>query len=120
MLSRLMAAGAAVLFSAGIAQAGTFTAGAWSPNCTDPGEAPSFSSKSPEAYNASAKLVTAFQEKEKAYADCVSTDAKADQEAVVTGANGAIGKIQKTMDALNEQSKDAVDKLKKKAGAAQH
>ena len=116
MLSRMIAAGALALMTAGVAQAGTLTSGAWTPNCADPGEAPAFSARSPEAYNASAKLVTAFQQKEKDYADCVSADAKADQTAVVNGANAAIGKIQKTMDALNEQSKDAVEKLKKKQG----
>lgn len=118
MLSRLFAAGAVAMLSFGVAQAGSISNGTWTPSsaCADPGEAPTISSKSPEAYNSSAKQAQTYQDKAKAYADCVQKEAKADQEAVVTGANSSIGKINTALNGLNQQSQEAVDKLKKKGG----
>ena len=118
MTIRIFAAAAIVALAAGATtattSAGTLQNGAWTPSgCTDPGDVPHFSSRSPEAYNKSAKTAQEWQGKARDYADCVNKDAKADQQAVVAGANGAIGKINQELAAMNDESKAAVDKLKK-------
>jgi hypothetical protein len=117
MLTRMLAAAALVALSAG-AQAGTLQNGTWTPNCADPGAAPTFSSKSPQAYNDSAKAAQAYQQKAKDYADCLNTEAKADQSAVVDGANTRVKTISDAISAMSAQSAAAVDKLKKKSGTA--
>ncbi len=117
MLTRILAAGAFAALTATAAAAGSLQNGVWTPNCpAAPGEAPTFSSKSPEAYNKSAKAAQEWQAAVKAYADCVGTEAKADQNAVVTGANGMVGKLSDQINALNAASAAAVDALKKKGG----
>ena len=117
MLIRTFAAVALATFAAGTALAGTIQNGTWTPSgCSDPGEVPHFASKSPEAYNKSAKAAADWQGKAKVYADCINGEAKADQQAVITGANGAIGKINDALNAMNDESKAAVEKLKKSTG----
>jgi hypothetical protein len=123
MLIRTFAAAALATLATASAQAGTIQNGAWTPSstCVDPGEVPHFSSKSPDAYNKSAKIAADWQGKAKTYADCVSADAKADQQAVITGANGAIAKINDGLNAMKDESQAAVEKLKKaNAGGGQH
>jgi len=114
MLSRLFTIATLTMLCATGAQAGTLQNGAWAPNCPAPGEAPSFSSKTPEAYNASAKKAQEWQEAAKTYVDCLNSDAKADQNAVVTGANDRVKAISDQINALSAGSAEAVEKLKKK------
>ena len=122
MTIRIFAAAVVVALAAGATMAtspaGTLQSGNWTPSgCTDPGEVPHFNARSPEAYNKSAKVAQDWQGKARDYADCVNKDAKADQQAVVSGANAAIGKINNELAAMNDESKAAVDKLKKATGA---
>lgn len=114
MLTRILAAAAFATLSVAAAQAGTLQNGTWVPNCKAPGDAPAFSAKSPEAYNSSAKAAQAWQADAKAYADCMNAEAKADQNAIITVANDNVKKLSDQITTLNQQSQDAIDKLKKK------
>ncbi len=115
MLTRFLAAGALALMTTAAAQAGTLQNGTWTPNCPAmPGDAPAFSSKSPEAYNKSAKAAQEWQASAKAYADCLNGEAKADQNAIVSGANANVKKLSDEISALSAASAAAVDALKKK------
>jgi hypothetical protein len=114
MLTRILAAAAFATLSVAAAQAGTLQNGTWVPNCKSPGDAPAFSSKSPEAYNSSAKAAQAWQADAKAFADCMNAEAKADQNAIITVANDSVKKLSDQITTLNQQSQDAIDKLKKK------
>jgi hypothetical protein len=120
MLIRTFAAVALATFAAATAQAGTIQNGTWTPSgCTDPGDVPHLNSKNADAFNKSAKVAQEWQGKAKVYADCLNGEAKADQQAIITGANGAIGKINDEIKAMGEEQAAAVEKLKK-AGASQH
>jgi hypothetical protein len=116
MLIRIIAAGALAMLSLGAAQAGTLKDGVWTPNCTPPGDAPEISSKSPKAYNDSAKLIQAWQQNAQTYANCMNTEAKADQGAVVTSANNAVSKLNDQINAMKAANDAAVEKLKKQGG----
>ena len=119
MLIRTFAAAALATLAAGTALAGTIQNGTWTPSgCTDPGEVAHFSSKSPEAYNKSAKAAADWQGKAKVYADCVNGEAKADQQSIITGANGSIGKINDEIKAMGDEQTAAVEKLKKAGGSS--
>src|SRR5579859_6243163 len=120
MLTRILAAAAFATLSAAAAQAGTLQNGVWTPSgCgADPGPAPVMDGSNQKTYTKSAKDFQAWQDKAKVYAECMSQEAKADQNVVVDTTN-------KTMTAVNEGSKKFVDDanaameaLKKKAGAA--
>jgi hypothetical protein len=115
MLKVLFAAAAMTAVSVAAAQAGTLKDGVWTSACPMPGDAPAFSSKSPEAYNASMKTVQAWQDAAKAYADCLNKEAKEDQGVIVTTANGNVSKLSEQITALNQSSADAVAALKKKS-----
>jgi hypothetical protein len=104
--------------SFGAAQAGTLTNGVWTPNCNPPGDVPAISSKSPTAFNESQKTLKVWQDAAQQYADCVKTDTKADQEAVVSGGNGAIGKLNDQINAMKQAQDDAIAALKKKGAKA--
>jgi hypothetical protein len=117
MLNRMLAGVTLATFATIAAQAGTLQNGTWTASCPSPGDAPQFSSKSPEAYNTSAKAAQDWQQKAKDYADCMNKEAKSDQQAVVEGANSAITKINDSLNGLQKQSQEAVDKLKKKKGS---
>lgn len=121
MLIRTLAAVTLAVFAAGMAQAGTIQNGTWtaSAGCPDPGEVPHLNAKSPEAFNKSAKLAQDWQGKAKVYADCVNSEAKVDQQAIITGANGSIGKINDEIKAMGDEQTAAVEKLKK-SGASSH
>jgi gas vesicle protein len=115
MMFRILAAAALATLTVGAAHAGTITNGVWAPSgCKVPGEPPAISGKSPEAYNASAKTAQAWQASAKEFADCVNAEAKTDQNAIVSAANDNIGKLSKQIDALNQESNEAVEKLKSK------
>ncbi len=116
MFTRIILAGAITALSLGAAQAGTLQDGVWTPNCTSPGDAPEISSKNPAAYNTSAKAIQAWQQTAQTYANCVNTEAKTDQGAVVTGANGAVGKLNDQINAMKAANDAAVEKLKKQTG----
>jgi hypothetical protein len=115
MLKLLFATAALTALSFAGAQAGTLKDGVWTSTCTMPGDAPAFSSKSPQAYNESMKAAQEWQGSAKAYADCLNNDAKTDQGLIVTTANGNVTKLSAQITDLNAASADAVDKLKKKA-----
>ena len=119
MLIRSLAVAAAVMGLSAGAYAGTLQNGTWTPSCSAPGDAPAINSKNPDAYNKTAKEAQAWQQNAQNYANCINTEAKADQSAVVNGANGAIGKLNEQMTALKQSNDDAIAKLKK-GGASQH
>ncbi len=117
MLTRMLIAGAIAAFSIGAAQAGTLTNGVYTPNCpTAPGDAPPFSTKSPDAFNKSAKEVQAWQQSVTAYNDCMKTEVKADQEAIVGTYNTNIKRLSDQISGVNAAQQEAVEALKKKGG----
>jgi hypothetical protein len=115
MFTRLLAVAAFATLSAA-AQAGTIQNGTWASSaaCKDPGDAPAISDKSPEAYNKTAKLLQAYQVNAQAYATCVQSEAKADQGAIVDGANGAISKVNDQLKGAIAANDAAIAKLKAK------
>ena len=72
------------------------------------------SDKSPEAYNKSGKALQTWQAGAQAYASCVQAEAKTDQNAVVSGANDAITKVNDVMKGLSAANDAAIAKLKAK------
>lgn len=113
MLTRILAAAAFATLSVAVAQAGTLQNGTWTPtNCKDPGEAPPISDKSPDAYNKSAKPVQAWQTAAQAYNECMKTETKADQDAIINAANSSLQKLSDRAKALNDASEAAIAKLK--------
>jgi hypothetical protein len=115
MFPRIFAAAALVALAASAAEAGTLQNGTWTPSCASaPGDAPQISSKSPDAYNKSAKAVQDWEAKAKAYADCMTSEAKADQNAIVNSVNDVVKKINDQSVALQQESTDAIQKLKAK------
>ena len=113
MLIRIFAATAIVALSS-VAQAGTLQNGVWTPNCPNvPGDAPEFSTKSPEAFNKSQKLVQTWQSTVIAYNDCMKGEVSADQGIIVGTANANIKKLSDELGGLSAAQATAVDKLKK-------
>ena len=116
---KLMLAGAALVAFATAAQAGTLQNGAWTPKeCAAPGEAPTFNGKTPEAYNKSSKEVTAWQDKARAYAECVTTDGNADVKLIMDTANGQVSKINDTIKGQVAEATALVEELNKKSKRA--
>jgi hypothetical protein len=113
MLTRILAAAAFATLSIA-AQAGTLQGTTWTPSsaCANPGDAPTISDKSPEAYNKSGKVLQAWQATAQTYANCVQTEAKADQNSVVAGANETITKLSDQMKAVSSANDAAIAKLK--------
>ncbi|HEX4508042.1 MAG TPA: hypothetical protein VH722_20110 [Alphaproteobacteria bacterium] len=116
MLTRILAAAAFATLSAAAAQAGTIQGDQWMPSsaCKDAGDPPTISDKSPDAYNKSGKALQAWQATAQAYATCVQGEAKADQTAVVNGANAAVNKLNAEIKAVGEANDAAIAKLKAK------
>jgi hypothetical protein len=114
MLARIFAAAAFATLSVAAAQAGTIQGDAWTPSaaCKDPGAPPAISDKSPDAYNKSAKPLQAWQASAQAYATCLQGEAKADQQAIVTGANGAVNKLNDEIKGVQAANEAAIAKLK--------
>jgi len=114
MLSRILAAAAFATLSAAAAQAGTLQGDQWTPSsaCKDPGTPPTISDKSPDAYNKSVKNVPEWQAAYNAYGQCLNSEAKADQNAIVSSANAIAKKLNDEGNALKEQSDAAIAKLK--------
>ena len=114
MLTRILAAAAFATLSAAAAQAGTLQGDKWTPSsaCKDPGAPPAISDKSADAYNKSVKAVPEWQASLQAYGQCVNAEAKADQNAVVSGANDAVKKLNDEANTLKESSDAAIAKLK--------
>ncbi len=111
-----IAALATVSFSA--AQAGTLgTDGTWTTKCVMPADPPVLSTKSGEAYNASAKAVPAWQQTAVDYQTCLQADSRADQEAVVKSANADIGALNDKITALKASQDAAIAKLKASGGS---
>lgn len=122
MLIRTFATLALTTLAAAAASAGTIQNGTWAPSaaCVNPGDAPHVSSKSPEAFNKSQKAIQEWQGNAKAYADCINSEGKADQQAIIAGANGAIGKVSDQVKGLNDEQTAAIEKLKKAQATQQH
>jgi hypothetical protein len=116
MFARLFAAAAFATLSVAAAQAGTLQGDTWTPStaCKDPGPPPAISDKSPDAYNKSAKPLQAWQAAAQAYATCLQGEAKADQTAVVTGANNAVNKLNDEIKGVQAANDAAIAKLKGK------
>ena len=116
MFTRILALSALAALSLGTAHAGSLQNGTYTPNCTDPGNAPAFSSKSPDAYNKSAKEVQAWADSVKAYQTCLQNETKADQGVMIEYANAKIKTLSDQMNGVNTQSQEAMAKLKKQTG----
>jgi len=116
MLNRILAVAAFATFSVAAAQAGTIQGGTWTASsaCKDPGEPPAISDKSADAYNKSVKGVPDWQTAANAYGQCVNGEAKADQSAIVAGANAVVNKINDEGGTLKAASDAAIAKLKGK------
>jgi hypothetical protein len=115
MLTRILAAAAFATLTAAAAQAGTLQNGTWTPNgCKEPGEAPMPSDKSAEAYNKSAKAMQAWQNAAQAYNECMKTEIKADQDAIINTANASLSRLNDQAKALNAANEAAIAKLKGK------
>ena len=99
------------------AQAGSLENGVWTPKCTAPPPAPDISSESAAAYNETGKAMLAWQTTAKAYVDCLSSEAKADQGTIVNTANASVNALSAEINALNQKSADAAAALNKKKGA---
>jgi hypothetical protein len=113
MLSRLIAAAAFATLAVGTAQAGTITNGVWTPNCPDnPGPAPTMDGHSSASYTKSTKDYQAWQDKAAPYQTCINNEAKADQSAVIDGANKIMGVLVDSSKAFKEAADAAVEKLK--------
>jgi hypothetical protein len=112
MLTRMIAA-AALATLATAAQAGTLQNGTYTVNCTDPGDPPTFSSKSADSFNASVKVVQTWQAKAQEYQNCLNSEIKADQQIMIDAANANVKKLSDKVAALNAAQQAAVDKLKK-------
>lgn len=104
MLTRIIAAAAFATLAFGTAQAGTITNGVWAPSgCgANPGAPPELDAHSAASYSKSTKDFQPWQDKAKAYEQCASDEAKADQTAVIDGFN-------KTVQTINDASKNYVD-----------
>jgi hypothetical protein len=97
------------------AQAGTLQNGTWTPSCPAvAGDAPEISSKSADAYNKSAKAFQTWQANYKAYVECVSGEAKADQSVIVTTINDDVKKFNDQSTAGIASNNAAIEALKKK------
>jgi len=116
MQIRILAVAAFATLSAAAAQAGTLQSGAWTPStaCTSPGDPPEISDKSPDAYNKTGKAVQAWQVTAQNFANCVQTEAKADQNSVVNDANAMVTKLSDELKALSAANDAAIAKLKAK------
>ena len=114
MLTRILAAAAFATMTAAAAHAGTIQNGTWTPSsaCKDAGDPPVISDKSPDAYNKSTKELPTWQANAQAFATCVQGEAKTDQNAVVTGANAVVGKLNDQLNSLKATSDAAIAKLK--------
>ena len=111
---RTLAVAAAFAGLSFAAQAGTLQNGVWTPNCPSvPGDPPEFSTKSPDAFNKSQKLVQDWQSKVIAYNDCLKGETKADQDVIVGTANADIKKLSEQISGLSADQQAAVEKLKK-------
>jgi hypothetical protein len=116
MQIHILAVAAFATLSAVAAQAGTLQSGAWTPStaCTAPGDPPAISDKSPDAYNKTGKAVQAWQVGAQNFANCVQSEAKADQGAVVNDANAIVTKLSDELKALAASNDAAIAKLKAK------
>ncbi len=114
MLTRFMAAAAFATLAFGTAQAGTITGNVWTPSgCgANPGAPPEMDGKNQTTYTKSAKEFQAWQDKAKTYEQCLSDEAKADQAAVIDGANKGIQTINDGSKAFVDQANAAMEKLK--------
>ena len=117
MLIRILAVAAFATFSVA-AQAGTITNGVWAPSScgTDPGPAPVMDGSTQKSYTSSAKTFQAWQDKAKAYVECMQTEAKADQSAVVDTSNKAITAVNEGSQKFVADANAAMEVLKKKSG----
>jgi hypothetical protein len=114
MLTRIMAAAAFATLAFGTAQAGSITGGVWAPSgCgANPGTPPAMDGHNQASYTKSAKDFQAWQDKAKTYEQCTSEEAKADQSAVIDGANKTIQTINDGSKAFVDQANAAMEKLK--------
>jgi hypothetical protein len=113
MLTRIFAAAAFATLTVGAAQAGTISSGVWTPSCpNNPGAAPVMDGHNQASYTKSAKDYQAWADKAQAYQQCVSNEAKADQNAVVEGANKTLTQLNDGAKAFKEAADAAMEKLK--------
>jgi hypothetical protein len=114
MLTRIIAAAAFATLAFGTAQAGTITGGVWAPSgCgANPGAPPEMDGHNQASYTKSAKDFQTWQDKAKAFEQCLSEEAKTDQSAVIDGANKGIQTINDGSKAFVDQANAAMEKLK--------
>jgi hypothetical protein len=113
MFNRMLAVAALATVSFGVAQAGTLQNGTWTTKCPAPPEPPVISSKSPEAYNASQKLLQPWADAAKEFQTCLNDDLKSDQQVMIDSATASMNAINAKMTALKTDQEAAVAKLKK-------
>ena len=106
MKTRFALCATLVLLSPAAAHAGSLENGVWTPKCTAPPPAPEISSESATAYNETGKAMLAWQTTAKAYVDCLSNEAKADQSAIVSAANASVNALSAQINALNQTETD--------------
>lgn len=112
MLSRLIAAAAFATLAVGTAQAGTIANGVWTPNCpNNPGPAPTMDGHNQASYTKSAKEYQAWQDKAQPFQTCLNAEAKADQSAVVDGANKTMSVLVDSSKAFSDAAAAAMAKL---------
>jgi hypothetical protein len=118
MLTRILAVAAFATLSAAAAQAGTIQNGTGTPTTcgTNPGDAPVMDGSSQKSYTKSAKDFQAWQDKAKVFADCVSSEAKSDQNLVVETTNKMMTNINTGSQKFVADANTAMESLKKKAG----
>jgi hypothetical protein len=109
----MLAVAAFATVSFGVAQAGTLQNGTWTSKCPPPPEPPVISSKSPDAYNASQKLLQPWADATKEFQTCLSDDLKSDQQVMIDSANASMSALNAKMIAVKADQEAAVAKLKK-------
>ena len=113
MIIRFLAVAALATMSVA-AQAGTLQNGVWTPSCpAAAADAPEISSKSPDAYNKSAKAFQTWQANYKAYVECLSGEAKTDQSVIVETINTNVKKFNDQSTAGIAANNAAIEALKK-------
>jgi hypothetical protein len=113
MLTRFIAVAAFATLVVGTAQAGTIANGVWTPNCPEnPGPAPTMDGHNSASYTKSTKEYQAWQDKASPFQTCVNNEAKADQNAVIGGANKIMGVLIDSSAAFKTAADAAVEKLK--------
>lgn len=112
MIGRAFAAMVILALAGQMASAGILQGGTWVPTgCGTEPPPPKINSLNPAAYEASIKLVQAYEKTMKDYNACVFKEAETDNHTISAALRDQQQSIQATFDKLTADSKAAVDKL---------